>query len=344
MRMPVLCVMKKITLLLLLLSHHVYAQQLHWRPLPAATDASFRGLSVVDDHMAWVSGSKGYTGKTTNGGENWVFAKVPGFEQCDFRSVYAFDSLNAVIANAGAPAYILRTTDGGRTWTKVYENDDSAAFIDGIDFWNNREGMIFGDPLHGRMLLLRTTNGGGSWQEVPVASRPVMDSGEASFAASGTAIRCLPGGNAAIATGGRHARLWLTKNKGINWHPAPTPMMHGPASAGIFSLAYLNGASIIVGGDYKRDTLRADHIFLSKKDFSGWLKPAIPTRGYRECVEYINNKIVIATGPAGIDISYDGGMNWQPFCNDKLYHVVRKARKGKLIIAAGGAGKIALIK
>src|SRR6185295_14311523 len=97
------------------------------------------------------------------------------------------------------------------------------------------------------------------------------------------------------------------------------------------------------GGDYKKDTLKSDHIFYTKNNGKTWQAPISPTRGYRECVEYINQKTVIATGPYGTDISYDGGIKWAPMSDEQLYHVVRKSRQGNLVIIAGGDGKISLL-
>src|SRR5262249_36019260 len=129
-------------------------QDLVWTKVQTNMDASFRGLSVVDWYTAWVGGTNGVVGRSTDEGKNWTFTRVKNCEKCDFRSVYAFDSLNAVIANAGSPAHIFRTGDGGKTWRMVYEQKDSAAFFDGIDFWNDEDGVIYGDPIDGKMLLL----------------------------------------------------------------------------------------------------------------------------------------------------------------------------------------------
>lgn len=123
--------MKSLLLCLLLLSHLSYSQ--HFKTIAPQTDASFRGLSVVDDNVAWVSGGKGWVGESTDAGNTWNFKQVKGFEHCDFRTIYAFDAKKAVIANAGAPAYILYTTDAGNNWTTVYTNEDSAAFFDGME-------------------------------------------------------------------------------------------------------------------------------------------------------------------------------------------------------------------
>ena len=150
---------KYLTLFLMVCAQQLFSQQINWKTIPPKTDASFRGLSVVDDKVAWVIGSKGWVGRSIDGGNNWEFAQVKGFEKYDFRSLYAFDAKNAIIANAGSPAFILRTSDGGRKWQVAYENADTAAFFDGVDFWNNNEGLIYGDPINGRMLLLSTEDG-----------------------------------------------------------------------------------------------------------------------------------------------------------------------------------------
>jgi len=336
--------MKKLLPILFFLPLLVLSQDFQLKNIDTKTDASFRGLSVVDNDIAWVSGSKGWVGLTTNGGKDWAFQQVKGFETLDFRSLYAFDSKIAVIANAGSPANILRTTDGGQTWKLVYKNELKEAFFDGIDFWNDTEGIIYGDPIQNRMLMLRTTDGGASWKELPGKNRPLLKEGEASFAASGTNIRCFDKEKAIIATGGFVSRLWISEDKGTSWKPLPTPMLQGESTTGIFSFAYLNSKTFfIAGGDYKKDTLAVKHIFYTEDGGKIWSVPAVPTRGYRECVEYLTKNKLIAVGPKGIDISRDGGITWTPFSDEKLYHVARKARKGSLTIVAGGSGKVSIL-
>jgi len=61
-------------------------------------------------------------------------------------------------------------------------------------------------------------------------------------------------------------------------------------------------------------------------------------------VEYLGKKKLVAVGPTGVDISYNGGLHWKPFSEEKGLHVIRKSRKGKLIIAAGAKGKICVLE
>ncbi|HYG03054.1 MAG TPA: YCF48-related protein [Chryseosolibacter sp.] len=313
--------------------------------LPNNVSTSFRGASVVNDSVAWVSGSNGWVGKTRDGGETWQYLQVSQYETFDFRSIYAFDGMNAIIANAGAPSNILLTNDGGKSWQLVYQLVDDEAFIDGIDFWNDNEGVIYGDPIKGRMLLVRTFDGGKTWSRVSDAQCPQLEVGEASFAASGTGIRCINNDKLIIATGGKQSRLLFTDKNLTAWKNMDTPILQGEATTGIFSFAFSGDqVGVIVGGDYAKDTLKVDHVFYTADAGRTWMEPIAPTRGYRECAEFLNDFIVAAVGPTGIDISYDYGKSWTPFSDEQGFHLVRKARHGDLVILAGGKGRVAVLK
>ena len=304
--------------------------------------ASFRGLSVVDDQIAWLGGSNGWVGISTDGAKSWDFAQIEGMENFSIRSVYAFDGKRALVANAGSPANILLTNDGGKTWKNVYANDNEAAFIDGMDFWNEKEGLVFGDAIDGKMLLLRTGDGGLTWSEPQ--SRPSLNEGEASFAASGTGIRCTGRQKAIIATGGITSRLWATEDKGGTWGTLVPPIVQGENTTGIYSVAVDGPRIIIVGGDYTKPTVSHHNNLYSTDGGTTWATPEEGVHGYRECVEFISKNTLMATGPTGIDISVDGGNHWQPLSDEEGFHVLRKARKGTLIIVAGNNGQISIVQ
>ncbi len=328
--------------LFILLPYFLISQEYKLEKVEVSTSASFRGLSVVDNKVAWLSGSDGWIGLSTDGGHSWTFNQVKGFEKSDFRSLYAFDDRHAIIANAGSPAHILITNDGGENWKSVYSNQHNDAFFDGIDFWNNKEGIIYGDPIDGKMLLLRTMDGGLSWAEIKDA--PILEKGEASFAASGTGIRCTHKNQVMISTGGKVSRIWISKDKGATWSNINVPILQGESSTGIFSLAHNNHTLIVVGGDYLKETMNINHNLYSLNGGQLWKTPSAPTRGYRECVEPITTKTVVATGPSGTDISYDNGVTWKALSDEKGLHVVRKARKGALVIFAGSKGQVFQLK
>jgi photosystem II stability/assembly factor-like uncharacterized protein len=321
-----------------------FCQSVRAKSVDSKTGAFFRSASVVSDDVIWVSGSKGTVGYSKDGGEKWIFHQVANFEHLEFRTLYAFDSLTAIIANAGSPAYILRTTDRGANWRVVYTNNEKDAFFDGIDFWNKKEGLIYGDAIQGKMLLLKTNDGGITWKEVAKEKSPALKQGEGSFAASGTGIRCFENNRAVIATGGVFSRLWFSKDKGNTWTVNEPPIVQGQTMTGIYSVAFrdtLNG--IVVGGNYNKPTEKIKHILFTQDGGETWNAPITPTRGMRECVEYITPNFVIACGQSGIDISNDGGKNWKAFSNEKQFSVVRKSRDGSIVVLAGANGRISIL-
>src|SRR5476651_1512909 len=201
------------TILLLLGSNALKAQKIEI--LQQGKPTSIRGLSVVDDKIAWISGSKGYIATTTDAGKTWTWQQVKGYEQADFRDIEAFSAKEAVILSSGTPALILKTTDGGATWDLKYKNDDKACFLDAMDFADKKHGFILGDPINNKFLLLETKDGGNTWN--PFKNMPDAIPGEAAFAASGTCLRVDEKSNIDIVTGGKVAR-WLfsvsnSKNK-----------------------------------------------------------------------------------------------------------------------------------
>jgi photosystem II stability/assembly factor-like uncharacterized protein len=318
--------------------------------------SSFRGMSVVNDNVVWVSGSKGTIGITVNGGKTWSWHKVLNFESSDFRSIYAFDEKNAIIASAGTPAVILITENGGLSWNERFISSDSAMFFDGIDFWSKSHGIIFGDPVNGRMYLSETFDGGKTWKEIPFLQRPQLDSGEAAFAASGTTIRVIGKNEVWIATGGVVSRLWHSIDGGHSWTSKKTPMLQGQPSRGIFSIATFwypvhgrfsegvfkhkeNGIAI-VGGDYANDSLAIDNCFSSADKGDHWATIVDFPHGYKSCIElakFNHGKVRwICTGTSGSEICERDG--WHAI--GQGYHTVRQARKGKAVYFCGGKGTI----
>jgi len=323
-------------ILLLILSVSLQAQSII--QLQQGKPTSIRGLSVVDDNVAWVSGSRGYIGITTNGGKDWNWQQVKGFEKADFRDIEAFSDKNAVIMSSGTPALVLKTTDGGATWQEKYKNTDTAYFFDAMDFADAKHGFILGDPINGKFLLMETKDGGETWSAFK--DTPAALPGEAAFAASGTCLRAI-GNRLYISSGGTSARLITYEN---SWDYAALPITHGQASTGSFSVAMGKNNGLIVGGDYahdkKNDSLTAIYEIHPGLHFTPASKQ--PT-GFQSSVEFLNGDTFLATGTPGSNITTDGGKTWKQI-ETTSYNVCRKARQGKLVLLAGDGGKIGILK
>lgn len=326
--------------LMVLLPFIGFAQTYNLVPLTKGPNTSIRGMSVLSDELAWVSGSNGYVGKTEDGGKTWQWLQPAGYEQLDFRDIEAFDAQRAVIVNAGSPAYVLLTIDGGKTWTESYKNLDSAIFLDGMDFWDAKNGIIFGDPILHKMQLLRTKDGGLSWTDISSNLRLDMTEGEAGFAASGTTVKTLRGGKTWIATGGAVSNMYTSDNYGYTWERFKCPIVQGESSTGPFSMAFYDKKKgVVVGGNYLKDKDNSNNVLLTNDGGKTWERPIQPVSGYRSGVTYLNAKVLVATGTSGTDISQDGGMKWHTI-SDQSFNVVQKSKKGKLIWLAGNNGRI----
>ncbi|MFM7195811.1 MAG: oxidoreductase [Bacteroidota bacterium] len=315
------------------------SQPVEFREVPVRVKSSFRALSVPDASVAWISGSRGWIGRSTDGGEHWNFFRIQGDSSADYRTLYAHDSLRAVVCNTGSPAVIRETVDGGRTWKEVYRNNHPDAFLDGIGFWDNNNGIIYGDPIDGRLLILRTTDGGNRWTAVSEGQRPVVTNGEASFAASGTTIRCSGKRSVWIATGGTRASVFNSNDRGKSWSRSDTPMTSGKPGAGIFSICLTTRGSIaLAGGDYQSPQNRTGNYCIGKLPGTDWKIPNTTPGGYRSIVELIADDWLLTAGPDGADLSTDGGKSWKPVIAPSGLNVIATSRNGKLRLAGGRNG------
>ena len=314
----------------------------HIEVLQQDKSTSIRGLSVVDDNVAWVSGSKGTIAITTNGGKTWDWQQVKDFENADFRAIEAFSSKEAIIMSSGTPALILKTTDGGKNWKVKYKNTDTAYFFDAMNFSDRLHGYVLGDPIDSKFVLMETKDGGETWNTFKKCPNAIRD--EAAFAASGTCLR-VDKNKMNIVTGGSQSRLLEYSVSNNVWDYSALPIVSGKPSQGAFSSAWsANGSSrIFIGGDYANDK-KTDSVACYLTGKSNLIKsPGQGPAGFQSCVEHISGTTFLSTGTPGSNITTDGGKTWNKI-DDTSYNVCRKAKYGKLIILAGNGGKIGIFK
>jgi photosystem II stability/assembly factor-like uncharacterized protein len=251
------------------------------------TTENLRGISVLSNAVAWASGTHGIYLRTTDGGSSWQSAQVPGAESLDFRDVEAFSSDLAYLLSAGPgeQSRIYKTTDAGKNWTLQFTNKTPKGFFDCMAFWDRDHGIAVGDPVadpSGKLKfeLISTEDGGKNWTPIPPDSLPPAIEGEGAFAASGTCITVQGDSNVWFATGGKTARVFRSANAGKTWNVADTPIVHGPESAGIFSIAFRDSThGVIAGGDYKHPEQDGPNLAFTNDGSLTWkLSPISPQR------------------------------------------------------------------
>ena len=326
--------------LLLLVTAMASAQS--WVPQISNSSASLRGVSAVDARTVWASGTGGTYLVTTDGGEHWAAAQVPGAEALDFRGIRAFDGGTVYLMSSGSgdKARIYKTTDAGSHWKLLFTNPDAKGFFDAIAFWDAAHGIVLGDPVDGPFAIFTTDDGGAHWQRrrTPPAVRE-----EGAFAASNSCLIVLGKREAWFGTGGPSgARVFHSTNRGRAWTAAATPIRHDGASAGVFSLAFSDSRhGIAVGGDYAKDQEGRQNIAITSDGGRTWIAPTgSAPNGFRSAIVHLpSGKLWLTTGTSGSDMSSDSGQSWKPF-DTGSYNAMTVA--GNTVWAVGARGRIGI--
>ncbi len=320
----------------------------HWSLQTSGVNARLRGVSAVNDRVAWASGSESTVLRTADGGATWQRLKVTA-DVLDFRDIDAIDARTAYVLSIGnGPASrIYKTKDAGATWMLQFRNDDPKAFFDAMSFWDADHGVVIGDSIDGQFCIMTTENGGRLWKRVPANALPAALENEGAFAASGTNVAVFGKTHAWIGTGAAgRARVLRTVDRGRNWMVAETPLRAGP-SAGIFSIAFRDAKhGVIVGGDYKNEKEAIDNLALTSDGGITWnLTKGLS--GYRSVVAYVpgaKTSTVVAIGPSGADYSTDDGHTWRVLEGpgfDTLSFARGSVKGGAVGWAAGVRGSLA---
>lgn len=307
-----------------------------------SSDVSFRGIDAVSDSVCWVSGSEGTIMRTTDNGSSWQQFSIPGTDSLDFRDIEAFGIDTAVVMSIGSGdlSRLYRTTNGGTSWSMVHKNNYEQGFYDAIAFWDNKHGLLQGDPLDGRLFILTTDDGGKTWKKNPHPQMPKAEQGEYAFAASGSHLITTEVGKAWIGTGGANARILYSDDYGHHWTPASTPMIKGEASTGIFSLTFSEPAyAVAVGGDYTKEQEGTHNIIYSSDGGSTWNRFNSANLDFRSAIKYTNG-LFFTVGPSGSEFSTDNGKSWKSI-EGPGFHTLSIGNDGsKAIWAAGRDGRI----
>ena len=318
-------------------------RELRWKPVPTGSDQQYRGLDAVDKRTAWVGGSDGEVLRTTDGGRTWQDVSPPETEGLLFRDVEAVSARRASVMSIGfgSESRIYTTFDGGHSWRLAFVNDDPAAFYDCMDFYaGGRRGLALSDPVGGKFRIAATDDFGRTWHVLQNAGMPPAVEGEFSFAASGTCL-VISGRDAWFASGGGAARVFHSRDGGYTWTVTTAPIPAG-AAGGVFSLAFRNPRQgAMVGGDFLAPENGADASGFTR-DGDIW-HPGGDLSGYRSGVDWVSGSraTLIAVGPTGSDVSYDGARSWKAF-DSAPYDAVDCVPR--TCWASGPAGAVAILR
>jgi photosystem II stability/assembly factor-like uncharacterized protein len=122
------------------------------------TNSQLRNIFFIDNSTGWICGYNGTILKTTNSGDNWT--KLITNNSAGLGSIYFIDQQNGFAVGSGG--IIMKTNDGGTSWTS--SNNGTISWND-IDFSNYPTGWVVGGDSFTECRLIKTTDGGGTWNE-----------------------------------------------------------------------------------------------------------------------------------------------------------------------------------
>jgi hypothetical protein len=135
--------------------------------------------------------------------------------------------------------------------------------------------------------------------------------------------------------------VFHSRDGGFTWSVTTAPIP-ASASGGVFSLAFRNPRQgAMVGGDFLAPENGADASGFTR-DGDTW-RPGGDLSGYRSGVDWVSGAraTLIAVGPTGSDVSYDGARSWTAF-DDAPYDAVDCVPG--TCWASGPAGAVAILR
>lgn len=328
------------TTLLTLISLTSYCDSINSQDIEVSLTfkSNIRAIHVVDTDTILFSGSGGFVGVTTNGGESWdttivvIDGVTPSFRACSAHNGSLF------IASIESPGLILKSNINNRSEFEVkFRDDNTSMFLDAMAFSNSGFGVAMGDPTDGCLTILISHDDGENWKRVPCNMIPEMNEGQAAFAASNGNIAVYED-QIWIATGGKSSRVFHSEYRGLKWEVYDTPLIQGGTMTGAFAIAFRSeNEGLIIGGDWENKEVNTGNIAHTSDGGKSWMLCSEGEGpGFRSSIVWQPGHPThcFAIGSEGVSLSIDSGVSWN-MVTDQGFYTGRFTPDGSTLWLAG---------
>jgi photosystem II stability/assembly factor-like uncharacterized protein len=168
---------------------------------------------IVDTLFAWAGTVTGRSLRTTNGGQTWSLTTgSPGGE---VTSISAITNVRVVaVVNDTVSTRIRRTLAGGISWSTVYEDTNPEARLNAVRMLDELIGYAVGDPVSGQWVILKTTDGGFTWNNISTLPQNGTEKGISN------SMKWIDQQNGWFGTD--NSRVYRTTDGGLTWSSGTT--------------------------------------------------------------------------------------------------------------------------
>ncbi|MBV6479045.1 MAG: Ycf48-like protein [Ignavibacteria bacterium] len=278
--------------------------------IPPPVPIGICGISIVNDSVAYGTGR--YSGpatviKTTDKGATWTTLNVSTGLARSLVDCYFWSEDSGIVVGGwntsnylNGVSVILKTTDGGLNWTRVYMSTRTGEWCWKISFYSSDTGFVSIERHSGMSYYLKTTDKGQTWQEKPFIE---YDQEGIGFINQYTGW-----------IGGWTGPTYETTNGGISWNQVTWGFYLNRFRFINDTLAYSVGNRVY---KYSRDTTRYDNaLFAIIGDYG---KAGINELNVSNLVKYWNPDFILTTGGNNFDLGEEStiddniGQYYHPF-------------------------------
>ena len=306
---------------------------------PLAVRTLLLDVQVVPGGGLVAVGQRGHVLTSSDGGLSWRQRPTP--TRAALTAVHFADARHGWAV--GHDEVILRTTDGGESWTRAHYAPEKEQPLLDVCFTDAQLGLAIG----AYSTVYRSADGGATWVSAPFepkqlkataaaaaarhAARDVMreDEGEAQPHLNAIA----PGTGRRLYIGGEAGHLYRSDDAGETWLELPSPY-----EGSFFGVLPLDGDSLLVFG------LRG-HLYRSDDAGLAWRQIATGTTTLLAGGARLPGGAIVIAGVAGVVlVSTDGGATFQRHqeADRKAFSAVAPAGEGVALVGEAGVRLLSL--